>query len=421
MDKFVITGGRPLKGTIKISGSKNAVLPVMASTLLSDGIFSIQNVPDLRDVNTMSRLLQSVGASVSFKNHQLHITVNGYSHLEAPYDLVKTMRASIYVLGPMVARFGYAKVSMPGGCAWGPRPVNLHIEGLKRLGAKVEIRNGYIHAKARRLKGAHITFDVSSVGATGNVLMASTLAKGTTIVDNAAREPEIAHLIRCLQKMGAHISGSGTDHLEIEGVDALHPDDFTIIPDRIETATFLVATHVTSGNIHLDQANPAHIASVLEKLQKSGAKITTGEDWIELQSDGNIKPVDITTAVYPGFPTDMQAQWMALMSLATGFSIVTDTIFTDRFTHVAELKRLGADIALDGNIAVIKGVKALSGAPVMSTDLRASASLIIAGLVAKGRTDVSRIYHIDRGYENIEKKLQSLGAAIYREKETLIV
>ncbi len=417
IEKIVIKGGNALKGTVKNSGAKNAVLPVIASTLLADGEYRIDNVPDLKDVGTMSSLLVSIGSQVELNHGRLIIKTNGYNNLEAPYELVKTMRASIYVLGPMVARFGYAKVSLPGGCAWGPRPVDLHIKGLKALGADIKLDKGYIIAKADKLKGARISFDLPSVGATGNILMASVLARGITIIENAAEEPEITSLVQCLKKMGARINGEGTDHLEIEGVESLKSANFRIIPDRIEVGTFLIAGHMTGGNIKIINSEPKHLSTLLNKLRESGAEIKEGKDWIHIHSDGKIAPVDISTAVYPGFPTDMQAQWMAMMSLAKGPSIITENIFKDRFTHVAELKRLGADIEVDGNVAVIKPVKFLSGAPVMSTDLRASASLILSGLVARGTTDVSRIYHIDRGYEKIEKKFQNLGAEIWRENE----
>ena len=374
----------------------------------------------LRDVKTMSKLLVNMGANVATEDHALEITTNGLTHLEAPYELVKTMRASVYVLGPLLGRHGYAKVSLPGGCAWGPRPVNLHIEGMRKLGADIQIDGGYIIAKAKRLKGAHISFDIPSVGATGNLLMAAVLAKGTTVIENAAREPEITATAEFLVKMGAKVEGIGTEHLVIEGVDELHPAEDTVVPDRIEAGTFMVAAHLTGGDVILDRVNPGHVSAITAKLVDSGAKVEEGPDWIRVHSKGRVTPVDMTTAVYPGFPTDMQAQWMALMSVAKGSTVITDTVFDDRFTHVAELRRLGADITLDHNVAIIKGVSHLSGAPVMSTDLRASASLILAGLVAKGRTDVSRVYHIDRGYENIEHKLQGLGARIWRDQEGLV-
>jgi UDP-N-acetylglucosamine 1-carboxyvinyltransferase len=421
MDKIVVAGGRRLNGVVRISGSKNAVLPIMTATLLADGQYKIQNVPMLRDVYTMSHLLQSIGLKIETGTHSVFISSSDCSAFEAPYDLVKTMRASIYVLGPLVSRFGYGKVSLPGGCAWGPRPINFHIEGLKKLGVTIDIDKGYIIAHAKRLRGAHISFDKPSVGATCNLLMAASLAKGTTVLDNAAKEPEVSSLISFLNSMGAQIDGAGMDHLEIQGVESLHPADVTIIPDRIETGTFLVAGRLAGGDIRLESVNPKHLTAVIDKLRDSGADIEEGPDWIRILSDKIIQPVDITTSVYPGFPTDMQAQWMALMSVAQGSAIISDTVFEDRFTHVAELRRLGADITLDHNVAIIKGVKNLSGAPVMSTDLRASACLILAGLIAKGQTHISRVYHIDRGYEKIEEKLKSLHAEIWRDRETLIV
>ncbi len=421
MDRIVVTGGKRLQGTVRISGAKNAVLPIMAATLLADGTYNLDNVPVLKDVKTMASLLDSIGSDVQFENHSLLIKTGSSHNFEAPYDLVKTMRASIYVLGPLVSRFGYGKVSLPGGCAWGPRPVNLHIEGLKKLGAKVEIQNGYIVAKAKRLKGAKITLDIPSVGATGNILMAAVLAKGTTLIENAAKEPEITSLEMFLKKMGAEINGIGTERLEIEGVETLEAVDEAIISDRIESGTFLIAGHITGGDIRLEKTQPLFLSSIINKLRDTGAEIEEGPDWIHIKSNEQIHPIDVTTAVYPGFPTDMQAQWMVLMSIANGSSIITDNIFEDRFTHVAELKRLGANITLDHNVAVVKGVQYLSGAPVMSTDLRASASLILAGLIAKGKTHISRVYHIDRGYERIEEKLKLLGAEIYRDQEQLIV
>jgi UDP-N-acetylglucosamine 1-carboxyvinyltransferase len=420
MDKLVVVGGKQLKGTVQIGGAKNAVLPIMSACLLADGDYEIENTPVLKDVKTMARLLQSIGVNAELNDHILKLDTKECANYEAPYDLVKTMRASIYVLGPLVSRFGYAKVSLPGGCAWGPRPVNLHIEGMKKLGAQIDIDQGYIIAKAKRLNGAQVSFDMPSVGATGNLLMAAVLARGTTTIRNAAQEPEITSLCHFLKKMGARIDGIGTEHLVIEGVDALHPADEKIIPDRIEAGTFLAACRMTGGDVRLEGANSEHMAVVLHKLRDSGATIEEGDDWIRIQSDGDILPVDVSTAVYPGFPTDMQAQWMALMSIARGSAVVTDTIFFDRFTHVAELQRLGADITLEHNMAVVKGVPHLSGAQVMSTDLRASASLILAGLAAHGRTDVSRVYHIDRGYEHIEEKFKKLGAEIWRDEEELV-
>ncbi|MBN1780297.1 UDP-N-acetylglucosamine 1-carboxyvinyltransferase [bacterium] len=420
MDKFVIHSGRPLKGHVVISGSKNAVLPIMAATLLADGAYEIDNVPDLRDVKTMSKMLLSLGQHSEYSQNRLRIVSGKCTSFQAPYDLVKTMRASVYVLGPLLARYGQACVSLPGGCAWGPRPVDLHIDGMRKLGAKIDIKEGYIHAHAKSLKGAQIAFDVSSVGATGNVMMAAVLADGQTVIENAAREPEIVALAHFLVKMGARIEGIGTDRIEIDGVDSLHPADASVIPDRIEAGTFLVAGHITGGTVTLHHADAGHLTALIQKLRDSGAKIETGNGTISVQSSGRVFPVDITTSVYPGFPTDMQAQWMALMCMARGSSVITDEIYLDRFMHVAELRRLGAHISLDHNVAVIKGSGQLSGAPVMSTDLRASASLILAGLVAKGRTDISRVYHIDRGYEGIERKLEALGANIHRELEELV-
>jgi UDP-N-acetylglucosamine 1-carboxyvinyltransferase len=419
LEKIVLIGGNRLQGTVKISGAKNAVLPIMAASLLADGDYHISNVPLLRDVKTMTQLLESIGCHVT-REKEVVIHTGNCQNPEAPYDLVKTMRASIYVLGPLLTRFGYAKVSLPGGCAWGPRPVNLHIESLQKMGAKIDINQGYIIAKAQKLKGAHIVFDVSSVGATGNVLMAAVLAKGVTVIENAAQEPEITTLAHFLKNMGANIRGIGTKHLEIEGVDSLYPRDVQIIPDRIEAGTFLIAGHMTGGHIRLENVDPEHITEVINKLRDSGAVIKTGKNWLQLQSSGQIHPVDMTTSIYPGFPTDMQAQWLSLMSIANGSAIVTDTVFEDRFTHVPELQRLGANITVDHNIATVKGVRHLSGAQVMSTDLRASACLILAGLVANGRTDISRVYHIDRGYEKIEEKLKALGAEIWRDNEKLI-
>ncbi len=417
MDKFVIHGGKPLEGEVQVSGSKNAALPIMAATLLAPGKYHIENIPRLRDVRTMAHLLRIIGAKVDFENHAMSIDTTLADFPEAPYELVKTMRASIYVLGPLLARFQRAKVSLPGGCAWGPRPVDLHIKGMKKLGAEVELDGGYIVARAPRLTGAHIYLDVSSVGATGNILMAAVLAEGETIIENAAEEPEIVDLGNFLQKMGARIEGLGTKFIRVEGVPGLRSTDYRIIPDRIEAGTFLVAGAITGGSIRVTHCNPEHIAEILEKLKETGMTLEIGADAVTITSNGAIRPVDVTTAVYPGFPTDMQAQWIALMSRAEGSSVITDTIYPDRFTHVPELIRLGANIVLKNNSAFVKGVSRLKGAPVMSTDLRASASLVLAALAAEGRSDVHRVYHIDRGYEHIEKKLQKLGADIVREDD----
>ncbi|MCL4509995.1 MAG: UDP-N-acetylglucosamine 1-carboxyvinyltransferase [Bacteroidetes bacterium] len=414
MYKFVINGGKRLSGNVVISGAKNASLALMPATLLAPGTFRIDNTPDLRDVSTMSQLMETLGARVSLNGKLQTIDTRGVNNFEAPYELVKKMRASIYVLGPLLARYGYAKVSMPGGCAWGPRPVNLHIEGMEKLGAEVTLDSGYIIARAKRLNGARINFDVSSVGATGNVMMAAVLAKGMTVIGNAALEPEIVALGEFLKRMGARIDGLGTSTVTIEGVDELHRSDFKNIPDRIEAGTFLVAGAMAGGKIKVADCEPSHISSLLSKLEEAGAKISTDKDSVTIEAPDKILPVDISTAPYPGFPTDMQAQWIALMSRSVGSSVITETIYFDRFKHVPELLRLGADVEVKENVAIVKGVRFLKAAKVMSTDLRASASLILAGLVAEGTTEVLRVYHMDRGYERIEEKLRGLGADIER-------
>ncbi|MCH7495003.1 MAG: UDP-N-acetylglucosamine 1-carboxyvinyltransferase [Candidatus Marinimicrobia bacterium] len=416
MDKFVINGGNELNGTIRVSGAKNAVLPVMAAALLAEGKSVIRNVPNLRDTRTMAKLLSIIGADVVFENGVMEIDASGANNPEAPYELVKTMRASFYVLGPLTARFGRARISLPGGCAWGPRPVDLHLKGIEALGAKVTLDDGYINTKADRLKGATIKLAVSSVGATGNLLMAAATADGETVIENAAMEPEIVCLTDFLNRMGADISGRGTDMLRIKGVDRLQAVNMDVIPDRIEAGTYLVAAAAVGGDVTVDGAEPEHLKAIIDKLKESGANVDIDGKKISVSSEGRLKATDVGTEVYPGYPTDMQAQWIALMSTAGGKSVVTDTIYKDRFTHVAELVRLGVDVTLKGNSALVRGVKNLKGAPVMSTDIRASASLIIAGLMAEGRTDLHRIYHIDRGYDNIEKKLQGIGADISREE-----
>ena len=417
MDKFTIVGDRPLEGVVQVSGAKNASLALMPATILAPGSYTLSNTPRLRDVTTMSNLLVSMGFSISHENHTMKVDSAHMTKFEAPYDHVKKMRASVYVLGPMLSRYGQAKVSLPGGCAWGPRPVNLHIEGMRKLGAEIEVEGGYIIARAKRLRGARILFDISSVGATGNVMMAAVLAKGSTIIENAAMEPEITSLAEFLLKMGAKISGVGTSIVEIEGVDGLRSADFATIPDRIEAGTFLVAAAMAGkkgGTVRVERCNPRHLGAITSKLEDAGARVTLGEDFVELEPPREIRPVNVTTGIYSGFPTDMQAQWIALMSLANGPSKITETIYSDRFTHVPELIRLGANITVKENIATVIGSSHLTGAKVMSTDLRASASLILAGLAAKGTTEVLRVYHIDRGYEQIEKKLQGLGADITR-------
>lgn len=415
MDKLSIIGNGPLSGETRISGAKNAALPVLAATLLSAEPIGISNLPHLRDITTTLELLGQLGTRIELNENMDLIADNGQIHSTcATYELVKTMRASILVLGPLLARFGEADVSLPGGCAIGSRPVNLHIQGLKAMGAEIEIKEGYIQARAKRLQGARIFFDTVSVTGTENLMMAATLAEGTTHLENAAREPEVTDLAHCLNAMGAKITGAGTDTIVIEGVKKLGAATHRIIPDRIETGTFLVAAAVTGGKIRLRQAAPLILDAVLEKLREAGAKLSTGEDWIEIDMQGKPNSVNITTAPYPAFPTDMQAQFVVLNTLAKGTATITETIFENRFMHVQELQRMGADIELQGNTAIVRGVEKLHGAPVMATDLRASASLIIAGLAAEGETIIDRIYHLDRGYECIEEKLAQLGARIRR-------
>jgi len=415
VDKFVIHGGKELTGTVEVSGAKNASLALMPAALLASGESVLFNTPELNDVFTMRKLLKQLGAEIEFEDQVLKINSATVNNQIAPYEHVKKMRASVYVLGPLLARYGFAKVSLPGGCAWGPRPINLHLEGLKKLGAEIELDGGYIIVKADRLHGAKINFDKSSVGATGNILMASVLAKGTTIINNAAMEPEITNLVNFLIKMGAKISGINTSILEIEGVEELQPATIETIPDRIEAGTFLVAAAMTKGNILVRGGIDAHLYAVLAKLEDTGAHIEVNGSDIRIDARNiELKSIDVSTGIFPGFPTDMQAQWLALMSIADSVSTVSDTIYTDRFSHVAELARLGADISVQENNAVIKGVKKLKGAKVMSTDLRASASLVLAGLAAEGVTEVLRVYHLDRGYQRLEEKLRSLGADIER-------
>ena len=417
MDKFVIEGGKKLSGKIEISGAKNASLALMPACLLASGKSLLYNTPELNDVFTMMKLLNHLGVESTFQNHLMELDTKNITSQDAPYEHVKKMRASVYVLGPLLTKYGMAKVSLPGGCAWGPRPINLHLEGLKKLGAEIDLVEGYIIAKTKRLTGAKINFDVSSVGATGNILMAASLAKGTTVLNNAAMEPEITNLAEFLLKMGAKINGVGTSTLEIEGVEELYHTEIETIPDRIEAGTLLIAGAITNGAITLTNFPSKLINSVLAKLEDSGCKINIENNSLSLDATSNqINSVDITTAIYPGFPTDMQAQWTAYMAIANGTSTVTDTIYLDRFKHVPELLRLGANINVNDNRAVIKGVEKLKAAKVMSTDLRASASLVLAGLAAEGTTEVLRVYHLDRGYQKIEEKLSSLGANIRRVK-----
>lgn len=416
VDKLLIKGGTPLNGTITVSGAKNAALPILAGTLLSADPVTVRNVPQLKDVATTITLLQSMGVEVTFDD-KLNVEVNASNVTErrAPYELVKTMRASILVLGPLVARFGEAAVSLPGGCAIGARPVNLHVQGLQAMGAEVVVENGFILARADRLVGAHIVFDTVTVTGTENLMMAAVLAEGETVLENAAREPEVIDVANFLISMGADVTGAGTSTIRINGVDKLGGADHVVLPDRIEAGTYLVGAAMTGGKVRLNQASPAHLEAVIVKLQEAGAEITMGEDYIEIDMGGR-RPasVDIRTSPYPGFPTDMQAQFCAMNAVADGVGTITETIFENRFQHVLELQRMGADIQIEGNTAVCRGVEKLTAAPVMATDLRASAGLVLAGLAAEGETLVDRIYHVDRGYERIEEKLRQLGAEIKR-------
>ena len=418
MDKLLITGGKQLAGELIVSGAKNAALPILAATLLSDKPVIVGNIPHLHDITTTMELLGCMGVTLSI-DEKLNIEVNSntINKLEAPYELVRTMRSSILVLGPLLARFGRADVSLPGGCAIGARPVNIHLEGLAKMGADIKVENGYIHATATRLKGCRLVLEQITVTGTENLLMAATLAEGTTIIENAAREPEVNDLAHFLNKLGAKITGIGTSILEIEGVERLGVEGlhYNVLPDRIEAGTYLVAAAITRGKIKLTKIQPTLLDAVLEKLSEAGAKITTGEDWIELDMEGRRpKAVSIRTAPFPAFPTDMQAQFTAMNAIAEGVSTITETVFENRFMHVQELQRMGANIKVESNTAICTGVDSLTAAPVMATDLRASASLVIAGLVGEGETLVDRIYHIDRGYDHIEEKLSQLGATIRR-------
>ncbi len=416
MDKLIISGGCPIGGEIRISGAKNAALPILAATLLAEGRMTVGNVPHLQDITTTMELLGRMGVHLVIdEKMSVETDASTIKQYSAPYELVKTMRASILVLGPLLARFGEAEVSLPGGCAIGSRPVNLHVQGLEAMGADISIKNGYIRAKAKRLVGAKLVMDLVTVTGTENLMMAATLAKGVTIIENAAREPEVVDLANCLNKMGARITGAGTDTIIIEGVDSLQGVEYTVMPDRIETGTYLVAGAISRGKVKVKDTRPNTLDAVIAKLREAGAKIEIGEDWIELDMQGRRpKAVSIHTAPYPAFPTDMQAQFTALNSIAEGTSITKENVFENRFMHLQELERMGADIRQEANTAIITGVETLTGAPVMATDLRASASLVLAGLVAEGDTEVQRIYHIDRGYERIEEKLQMLGAKIRR-------
>jgi UDP-N-acetylglucosamine 1-carboxyvinyltransferase len=414
MKTIVINGGKKLQGEVSISGAKNAALPILAAGLLCPGKQTIANVPRLADVTTLGRILQNMGVSFERRGRDIVLDSTGLLKPEAPYDLVRTMRASVLVLGPLVARMGRARVSLPGGCAIGARPINLHLMGLEKLGASVEIEHGYVVASAKKLRGARICFDMVTVTGTENLMMAAVLAEGETVLENAAREPEVVDLANALIQMGAKIEGAGSGIITIRGVERLRPMNYTVMPDRIETGTFVMAAAITGGSVLIRNCNPAHLDAVLAKASEAGAEITVSDNTIRVTGPRAIKPVNVKTLEYPGFPTDMQAQIMSLMTLAHGTSVINETIFENRFTHVAELRRMGADIEADGRTAVVKGVAKLSAAPVMATDLRASASLILAGLAAEGQTVISRIYHLDRGYEDIEQKLSALGADIKR-------
>jgi UDP-N-acetylglucosamine 1-carboxyvinyltransferase len=416
MARIVISGGKPLNGDVWISGAKNAVLPILAACLLADEPVTIGNVPHLHDVTTTMELLGQMGAGLAVDEHmRIRIDPRSTDRFSAPYELVKTMRAAIVVLGPLIAKYGQADVSLPGGCAIGSRPVDQHIKGLRALGADISVENGYIKARAKRLKGARVTMDMVTVTGTENIMMAAALAEGTTVIENAAEEPEVSDLAYCLNAMGAKIGGIGTTTLVIDGVERLHGAHYEVLPDRIETGTFLVAGAITGGKVRAKRTRPDILKSVLSKLEDAGAHINCDDDSIEIDMRGNRpRAVDVTTAPYPAFPTDMQAQFTALNCVAEGTGIITETVFENRFMHVQELHRLGADIKVEGNTAIVRGVPQMSGAQLMATDLRASASLVLAGLVAEGDTTVDRIYHIDRGYENIEEKLGGLGAHIRR-------
>ena len=415
MDKLLLRGNGPLRGELRISGAKNAALPCLAATILAQEPVRLHNIPHLRDITTTLQLLSTLGARVMVDGHLgIEVDPRRIHSLVAPYDLVKTMRASILVLGPLLARYGAAEVSLPGGCAIGSRPVNLHLSGLAALGADIVLEDGFVKARAGRLRGAHIVLELVSVTATENILMAATMAEGETVIENAAREPEVVDLARCLRAMGAQIQGEGTSVIRVRGVKALHGAEHTVLPDRIETGTYLVATAMTGGEVFLRRTDPGLLESVLLKLREAGAEIWADGDGIRIRMRQRPQAVDVRTAPYPAFPTDMQAQFMAMNAIAKGSGVITETIFENRFMHVSELQRLGADISSDGKTAVVRGVERLHGAPVMATDLRASACLVLAGLVAEGETLIDRIYHLDRGYEVIEEKLSVLGADIQR-------
>jgi UDP-N-acetylglucosamine 1-carboxyvinyltransferase len=417
LDKLVIKGGKRLAGDVTVSGSKNASLPIFISTILAPGIHEIHNVPFLRDINTTIKVMETLGAKIEGNGNVVKLDTTHIDNHEATYDLVKTMRASVLVLGPLLARLGKARVSLPGGCAIGARPINLHLKGLEAMGAEIHLTHGYVEARARRLRGARINFDISTVGGTEHLMMAAATAKGETVLENAAREPEIVEVAEVLAEMGAKIEGAGTDTIRITGVSELRPVVHTVMPDRIEAGTFMIASAITGGDVKIRNMRLEHLDALIFKLQDAGVEISNKDNVVRVKGPRKIKSINIKTRPYPGFPTDMQAQMMALMTVADGTSVISENIFENRFMHVSELLRFGADIIIEGNSATVKGVKKLSGAPVMATDLRASASLILAGLAADNTTEVSRIYHLDRGYESIEKKLAGLGADITRVKE----
>ena len=413
----MIKGGMPLRGEVQVSGAKNSALPLLFATLLADGISEIHNIPELRDINTAVKLLGELGAETVRETNSVRVDARQIQSIEASYDLVKTMRASVLVLGPLLARFGHARVSLPGGCAIGARPIDLHLKGLEALGATITLDHGYVEATVDTLRGAKIYFDIPTVGGTENLLMAASLAAGETVLENAAREPEIVQLAEALNSMGAKIEGAGTAIIRVRGVEKLQPLNVQVIPDRIEAGTFMIAVAITGGDVLVHGAVQEHQEALISKMIEAGVKIAPEADGLRVIGSGKVAPVDIRTSVFPGFPTDMQAQFMALMTRADGTSRISETVFENRFMHVCELQRMGADIQIDGHSAIIRGSEQLTGAPVMATDLRASASLILAGLAAENTTEVSRIYHLDRGYERIEKKLAALGARIWREQE----
>jgi len=419
MENLIIKGGKRLSGTVLTSGAKNAALPILAATILTEGKTRLLNVPDVVDIDSMCKLLSNLGVAISSPDadrHIIELNIGHLSRLEAPYDLVRKMRASVIVLGPMLAKYGHARVSMPGGCAIGERPINMHLAALAKMGASIEIDHGYVEATAKRLVGASINLDYPTVGGTENIICAAALAKGTTVIDNAAREPEIVDLADFLNKAGARVSGAGTHQVIVDGVDTLCGVEHSIIPDRIEAGTYALAAAITGGEVTVSGCNPSHLGAALEKLLEAGCKIETSRDSLTVKATGRARPVSITTQPYPGYPTDLQAQWLAFMTLADGSSIIKETVFERRLTHVQELRRMGAKITVDGDTAVVTGVERLQGAPVMCTDIRASASLILAGLAAENSTVISRVYHLDRGYERIEAKLRPLGADICRKQ-----